>query len=515
MKINKFRSISTKLVILLSMSAMIALILSSVVTFTYIIYTKKDENIKSLSQLTNIMGKNLITAIDFRDKEIANSILRTLNTDKDIEASFIFLNSNINNIFASYIKKSLSKTEIINQLKNYYQSNDMKIKSQTMNVDKLIVSTPIYIDNNYVATFCIISNTNNIKEIIQEQFIMQAIVFIIVLLIIIILAFRIQKIFTTPIFQLKDAMENISENYNYDIDIKSKNNDEYKILFDGFKNMLNTIKERDFDLKIAKEEVEKIHKKTKESIEYASLIQHSLIPNKNIFEKYFDDSFTIWHPKDIVGGDIYMMEELNENEVILMLIDCTGHGVPGAFVTMLVKAVERQVISNIQKDEDISPAKILKIFNKNIQYLLRQDDKNTLSNVGFDGGIIYYNKKEKIIKYAGSNTPLYYYQNNQLKMIKGDRQSVGYKKSNINFTYHDFTIDVKDDTYIYITTDGFIDQCGGKKGLPLGKTRFMKIIEKNISKDLVKQQQIFLSELKKYANNNEQNDDVSVIGIKI
>jgi len=515
MKIQKFRSISTKLVFLLSATAILALILSSVVTFTYTIYTKKDENIKSISQLTDIMGENLVTAIDFRDEEVASSILKTLESDKTIEASFIFLNEDINDIFSSYIAKSVSNSNILVDLTDYYQKNDMKFKSQHMNFDEIIVSTPIYIDNKYIATFCIISTTDNIKEIIQEQFIMQMIVFIIVLLIIIILSFRIQKIFTTPIFQLKDAMKSISVNYNYDISIKSKNNDEYKILFDGFSNMLNIIKERDVDLKVAKEEVEKIHKKTRESIEYASLIQHSLVPDKDIFEKYFQDSFTIWHPKDIVGGDIYMMEEINEDEVILIVIDCTGHGVPGAFVTMLVKAVERQIIANLHKDKNTSPAKMLKIFNKSIKHLLKQNHKEAISNVGFDGAIIYYNKKEKFIKYAGSNTPLYYYQDNELKTIKGDRQSIGYKKSDVNFEYKEFTIDVSKDTNIYVITDGYIDQCGGKKDFPFGKKRFMKIITDNVNKSLKKQREIFLQELKKYANHSERNDDITVIGIKI
>jgi len=134
--------------------------------------------------------------------------------------------------------------------------------------------------------------------------------------------------------------------------------------------------------------IETLLKNTRDSIEYASLIQSSLIPAKELFSKYFTDHFVIWRPKDIVGGDIYLLEELrNDDECLIMVIDCTGHGVPGAFVTMLVKAIERQVAAIIssQEDKDVSPAWILNYFNKTIKTLLKQEQSDSVSNAGFDG----------------------------------------------------------------------------------------------------------------------------------
>jgi len=264
-------------------------------------------------------------------------------------------------------------------------------------------------------------------------------------------------------------------------------------------------------------EMETIHKHTQESIEYASLIQHALIPSNEFFGKYFSDYFTLWHPKDIVGGDIYLFQELrDENECILMVIDCTGHGVPGAFVTMLVKAIERQVTSNILNSEDeVSPAKILSIFNINMKYLLKQDNQDSISNAGFDGGILYYNKEKKIVKFAGAETPLFYIEDSELKTIKGSRQSVGYKKSKPDFEFKEHTIEVKKGMQFYLTTDGYLDQNGGEKGFPFGKRRFSKIIEENHTLSFEKQQEVLLSELMDYQESEERNDDVTVIGIKI
>ncbi|RXJ66467.1 hypothetical protein CRV08_12675 [Halarcobacter ebronensis] len=265
-------------------------------------------------------------------------------------------------------------------------------------------------------------------------------------------------------------------------------------------------------------EVEQMHKHTQDSIEYASLIQHSLIPPNDTFKKYFSDYFAIWHPKDIVGGDIYLLEDLrNDNECILMVIDCTGHGVPGAFVSMLVKAIERQITSKIlNSQEEVSPGKILSIFNRSMKHLLKQEDNNSISNAGFDGGIIYYNKKESIIKFAGAEIPLYYIdENREYHMIKGSRQSVGYKKSDANFDFEDHIIKVKKDMQFYIATDGYVDQIGGKEGFSFNKKRFQKLIEEIKDESFADQQELLLDNLHEYQGDEIRCDDITLVGFKI
>ena len=297
--------------------------------------------------------------------------------------------------------------------------------------------------------------------------------------------------------------------------VSQRDKDGNPIRFLGVNINIDESKRLSNALEESKKEIEAINKHTRDSIEYASLIQHSLIPEQDIFSKYFQDSFAIWHPKDIVGGDIYLMEEISEDEVLLMVIDCTGHGVPGAFVTMLVKAIERQIVANIDNQESKSPAKMLAIFNKDIKHLLKQEDDESISNAGFDGAIVYYNKKDKIIRYAGSNTPFYYYQDKKMNMIKADRHSIGYKKSDANYEFKEHEIDVSQETQVFISTDGYFDQCGGEKGFPFGKKKFIKMIEENIDKSMIDKQEILLSELEKYEAGADRNDDVTVVGIKI
>ena len=271
-------------------------------------------------------------------------------------------------------------------------------------------------------------------------------------------------------------------------------------------------------------EVRAIHKHTRESIEYAAMIQKAVLPESKLMANYFKDYFVHWMPKDTVGGDIWLFNELrHEDECLLFFIDCTGHGVPGAFVTMLVKAVERQVIAKIMNDRygdiDISPAWIMGYFNKTLKKLLKQENKDSESNAGWDGGIIYYNKKDKILKFAGAETPLFYIdENKEFQTIKGNRYSVGYKKCDSDYQYKETILEVKEGMKFYCTTDGYLDQNGGEKDFPFGKKRFGNIIKEHHEKPMLNKKKIFINEMTQYEQmipNNDRNDDMTVIGFEV
>jgi len=284
-------------------------------------------------------------------------------------------------------------------------------------------------------------------------------------------------------------------------------------------NIEKSIKNRDTIYVITLNDITELEQakiSLEDSIEYASHIQHSLVPNNELFRKYCDDFFVIWHPRDVVGGDIYLLEELrNDDEMMLMVVDCTGHGVPGAFVTMLVKAIERQIVGRINNsDEVVNPAKLLSVFNKSMKHLLKQENKDSISNSGFDGGLLYYNKKENKLIYAGAKTPLYVVQNGELKVYKSDRHSLGYKRSNSSYEFTNYIIDITGNTQIYITTDGFIDQIGDGNGFSFGKTNFTNLINEYSMEILSDQQEIFLDALLEHQGETPANDDITVVSLK-
>ena len=272
------------------------------------------------------------------------------------------------------------------------------------------------------------------------------------------------------------------------------------------------------ELEHSKQEVALSHKAMKDSIEYASLIQHSLLPPHGILRRYFSDSCVIWHPKAIVGGDIYFIEEFaDSSQLLMMMMDCTGHGVPGAFVTMLVKAIERQIIATIRhKEEAISPAKILGLFNKSIKHLLNQNDEKSLNNAGFDGAILLYDKKTARLTFAGAQLPLFYIQEDgSVEILKGDRHSIGYKQSKADYVFTEHSLDVRQGGVFYVCSDGYWDQNGGEKGFPFGKGRFIDLIKTYHNASFSDQQEIFLDTLQAYQGQEERNDDIMLIGFKI
>ena len=269
--------------------------------------------------------------------------------------------------------------------------------------------------------------------------------------------------------------------------------------------------------KMAEGELQEVNDQVHKSIEFSSMIQRALIPTQESFENFFQDYFTVWKPRDTVGGDIYFFEELrHKDESILMVIDCTGHGVPGAFVSMLVKAIERNITGYIKKsDETVSPAKLLSVLNRSMKHLLKQHDKTAESNAGFDAAIVYINKTEQLIRYAGAEIALYYEEDTQIKSIKGDRHSIGYRTSKIDYIFKDHELSLDAVNKLYLSTDGYLDQNGGKKGFPFGKKKFKQILQDNRKLSMLEIEKILLNELETYQGDNEANDDITIVGVKI
>ena len=277
---------------------------------------------------------------------------------------------------------------------------------------------------------------------------------------------------------------------------------------------INRAKEDYTTIELQKKELSLINKNIKDSIEYASIIQQAILPTESILDSYTKDHCIYWQPRDTVGGDIYFIAELeNKNELLVMIIDGVGHSVSGAFLTILVKAIETQIVAKINsKTLDASPAKILKYFNQTIKSMLKQE-KGSKSNTGFDGGILYYNRITNECKYAGAKTPIYIVEENQLKIIKSDRTHVGFIRTKIDQEYTEHNIEIKKGTKLYITTDGIIDQ-EGKNNLRYGKKRFEELILDNHHKPFIQQRKIIIDSFIKFKEDCTQSDDITILGLE-
>ena len=262
-------------------------------------------------------------------------------------------------------------------------------------------------------------------------------------------------------------------------------------------------------VKLRTKELLEIYKKVEDNIEYASIIQNSVLPTDEEFSECFYDFFTIWKPKDVVGGDIYLFHKISEEKYLLLMVDCTGHGVSGAFVTMLVKAIKEQLVIEL-KEKSFSTSDILNYFNRSLKNLLKQENINL--NLGIDAGVIMIDKSKDLLVYSGANINLYYKNENNMNYLKADRESIGYKQSKDDYNYKEYRLSLSENKFFYISTDGFIDQNGGEKGFPLGRRNFINLLKQISILPIAKQEKQLLKELNIYKKDEEQNDDIALIG---
>jgi len=342
------------------------------------------------------------------------------------------------------------------------------------------------------------------------------------LLLVIAIVYFINKIVINPINKLTGFTEVIAAgNYDKTIDIKSNN--ELGKLADSFNKMAATIREhtnnleqlvqkRTEKLTETNQELSKKNKKIMDNINYAKYIQRSILPETEDYQEYFADSFIIWKPRDLVGGDFYWVKEI-DNRLLIAVIDCTGHGVPGALMTMTTNAVLNRIVD---KDHIKDPAKLLNKLNIVLKETLHKSDENNdhKRDDGLDISLCSIDKSKQKLMYAGAKMSLYYTENGEVKLIKGDRQSIGYQFSKEDYQYQTHTIDIDNRTF-YITTDGYLDQHGGKDDKRYSRKRFIKLLKRNQDKDLQEQKYIYQQELKEFMGGNEQRDDITLIGFKI
>jgi len=295
-----------------------------------------------------------------------------------------------------------------------------------------------------------------------------------------------------------------------------KDSDGNVLYFEGSVIDITEHKEKE-KAELQRQIAEEANKKIMSSIRYAKSIQHSLLPNMDEVKTFLPHSFFIWEPRDIVGGDIFFAERL-EDGFIIAVADCTGHGVPGAFMTMIASSGLRKII----RDEGChNPAEILNRLNYFVKKTLRQDTEYTLSDDGLDAGICFVSGTDShfslltshfSLTFAGAKLPLFCVYNNELNVIKGDKQSLGYKRSDLNFSFTDHTVSIESGMSFYLFTDGFADQMGGEKRRRFGTSRLKELLRKNAASDFEKQKELLLEAFYSYKGKEERQDDMTVVG---
>ena len=275
------------------------------------------------------------------------------------------------------------------------------------------------------------------------------------------------------------------------------------------KQLEQTVEERTQELKHEKEIVEEKHKEITDSINYAERIQRSFLATKEILDANLKDYFVFFKPKEAVSGDFYWASELNDGNFAWSVADSTGHGVPGAIMSLLnISSLEKSI------ETETSPEKILYKTREIIINRLKKDGSQDGGKDGMDCNLLVIDKERTTLTLASANNPVVIVRNGELIEFKGDKIPVGkHDRDAESFTLQ--TLHLQKGDVIYALTDGFPDQFGGEKGkkymIKNLKNKFLEIA----NSPMEEQHQILSQEFDKWKAGNEQIDDVCIIGVRI
>ena len=259
-----------------------------------------------------------------------------------------------------------------------------------------------------------------------------------------------------------------------------------------------------------KEQIEEQKQEITDSIRYARRIQQAVLPPNELFDEYFDEYFILFRPRDIVSGDFYWATE-RDNKVYVAAADCTGHGVPGAFMSMLGISFLNEIVN---KGEVKDAAGVLNKLRESVMDSLRQTGKANEAKDGMDIALCVIDKSTNIVEYAGAYNPLYIIRDGELIQHKADKMPIGiYFREPKPFNNNE--VEVQKNDIIYIFSDGYVDQFGGKSGRKFMSKRFRELLLSVSTEPLQKQREILDVKLDLWMGDISQIDDIIVLGIKI
>ncbi len=261
-----------------------------------------------------------------------------------------------------------------------------------------------------------------------------------------------------------------------------------------------------------KKTIEEKNREITGSIEYARRIQTALLPGENTFQQVFSDHFIIFRPRSIVSGDFYWIHS-NEKRIYLTAADCTGHGVPGAFMSMLGISSLNEIVSN-HKGNPENAAEILNRLRETVKNSLHQTGKKDLTKDGMDMAFCVVDLENNKMDFAGAFNPLYIFRNGAFEQYSGDRNPVGiYHTEKASFTNH--RVDIKPGDTFYLFSDGYIDQLGGPNHKKFKSKNFISLLKDIHHLPMYRQKEILEQEFDQWKGDNFQVDDVIVLGIRI
>jgi PAS domain S-box-containing protein len=245
-----------------------------------------------------------------------------------------------------------------------------------------------------------------------------------------------------------------------------------------------------------------------QSLRYARRIQAAILPQGRELATVTEDHFLIWEPRDIVGGDFFWFQPIRDGHAIVVG-DCTGHGVPGAFMTLVAWGMLDRMLQAAPSE---NPSQVLTGLHRGVQSLLGQDQQTGETDDGLEAGVCFVNPEQQKMTFAGARFSLWRSNDRGVTEIKGDRKGLGYRRYPKETAFTDITLPYSNRDSFYMTTDGLIDQIGGPRGRSFGKSRFQQLLRKYQGHQMQRQAEEVRKELAKYQGQQLRRDDLTILG---
>ncbi len=309
---------------------------------------------------------------------------------------------------------------------------------------------------------------------------------------------------------LVDALQNMQKDLKIMVTDLNEKNEELRQQQEEILTQNNYLEEANNEIKSQNDKLETAHRSITDSIQYAQRIQMAMLPQQELLNQLLAEHFILFKPCNIVSGDFYFVKQFRDS-VLIAVADCTGHGVPGAFMSMLGIALLNEIL---RKSIIKTSADVLNELRFEIKNALHQTGKKGEPQDGMDISVCIIDFTKKTLMYAGAHNSLYIVSENKLNEYKADRMPIGvHPKDHVPFTNNE--IQLKSDDILYIFSDGFVSQFGGEKNEKFKNQRFKELLLNEQEKNMEQQHNILETAINSWRGKRSQTDDILVVGIKI
>jgi sigma-B regulation protein RsbU (phosphoserine phosphatase) len=391
------------------------------------------------------------------------------------------------------------------------------------------------------AVIRIVTDKTKYNALLKNELLELLLIFAISIFSVVILIYKKTRVITSPIKKLVDKVTRISDgNLNERASVEGSNeianlsikfNQMVERLEESYNDLEQKVIDRTAEIHHQKLEIEEQNKHIMDSIFYAKRIQNAILPASEYVKKHLPDAYLLYKPKDIVSGDFYWMKEL-DGQVLIAAVDCTGHGVPGAFMSIIG---HNQLNHAINIDKARKPGDILDRLNVGVTNVLSQELSEDAVKDGMDISLCNIDFKNSFVQYAGAFNPLYIITNNEdtiksleekdlkefefngyrLFEVKGNKQPIGNFDDNGAAPFINNEIQLNKGDSIYIFSDGYADQFGGPRGKKFRYKNFKELIMGNQHLSMKEQYKLLDDTIEDWRGDLEQIDDILVIGVQL